>query len=141
MNLVKAALVRARILHASFLTTQILFFVVIVLAHPKAHPVAAPIPVVLAVLGVSNCGVAFFFRNGKTKAAEERLRVHPDDATAVNSWISGNIISFAFAETCGLFGVALKFMGADWNIAAPFLVFTMLVLLLLMPRLDVPGAR
>ena len=141
MNPIRAASLRARILHASFLTTQFLFVVVLVVAHPKTYPVAPAIPIVLALLAVNNCGIALLFRNRKLKAAEERLRTQPSNAASLNDWISANIISFAFAETCGLFGVLLKFLGADWTVAAPFLALAVLVLLLLTPRLDVPDAQ
>jgi hypothetical protein len=70
-----------------------------------------------------------------------RLGVDPQDATSLKQWRSGQIVSFAFAESVVLYGFLLKFLGAGWNIAGMFFVVGILVLLAWTPKLEVPGSN
>jgi hypothetical protein len=138
MNPTKTMLQRVRVLHATFVVTQFLFVFVVKIAQPVAQAVHSAIVIALGVVALTNCGFALFFRDWKVKTSEEKLRTQPDDPGVLREWFSGNVISFAFAESCGLFGVVLKLLGADWKVAGPFFGLAVVVMLLLTPRLDVP---
>src|SRR5262249_48833952 len=102
----KLVLRQLRILHGWFLTTMFRYVVMLNIIrligdhHPSTQLILA-----LAVLAISDLNIAFFFRSRKLRPAEERLRLRPDDAAALNEWRTWNIVCFAFAETVALLGV------------------------------------
>lgn len=141
MNPTKLALRNVRILHAIFLLTMFLYIVVLRLIKTPEQTVPPGIVLAFAVVAFSDVGIAMFIRSRKVRASEEKLRTQPNDAGALNQWQVGMIVSFVLAETIGLLGFVLKFIGADWRIAGAFFAFAILLLLAWMPRLDVSEAR
>jgi len=141
MNPMKLALRNARILHAVFLLTMFLYIVVLRLIKTPDQTVPPGIVLTFILVAFSDVGIALFIRSRKVRASEEKLRTQPNDPGALNQWRVGMIISFVLAETIGLLGFVLKFLGAEWKIAGAFFAFAILLLLAWMPRLDVPEAR
>jgi hypothetical protein len=140
VNPTKLVLRNMRILHVVFLFTQFQFLWVLHLSHHPETGVRPAIVIGFAVVAVADLNVALFFRRRDVKASEEKLRVSPNDSAAIRQWRSGMIISFAFAEAISLFGFMLKVLGAEWKFAGPFFAFAVLLMLLWVPRLDVPEA-
>jgi hypothetical protein len=141
MNPTKLALRNVRILHAIFLLTMFLYIVILRLIKTPDQTVPAGIVLAFAVVAFSDVGIAMFIRSRKVRASEEKLRTQPNDAGALNQWRAGMIVSFVLAETIGLLGFVLKFIGAEWRIAGAFFAFAILLLLAWMPQLDVAEAR
>jgi len=141
MNPTKLALRNVRILHAVFLLTMFLYIVVVRLIKTPEQTVPPGMVLAFALVACSDVGIAMFIRSRKVWASEGKLRTQPNDAGALNQWRVGMIISFVLAETIGLLGFVLKFLGAEWKIAGAFFAFAILLLLAWMPRLDVPEAR
>ena len=140
MNPTKLVLRNMRILHAVFLFTQFQFLLVLHLSNPVGTGVPPTVVLAFAVVAVADLNVALFFRRRDVKASEEKLRITPNDGAAIRQWRTGTITSFVFAEAISLFGFLLKFLGAEWKFAGPFFAFAVLLLLLWVPRLDVPKA-
>jgi hypothetical protein len=134
----KSVLTQIRIVHAAFVTTWFLFLLVIYRASPNVAQRAVPTVTAgaIALVSVTVVGMALYFRSQNITPSLEVLRVHPEDVGALAKWRAGNVLSFTFAETTTLFGLALKFMGADWKIAGPFFAVGLLLLLAWFPRLD-----
>lgn len=138
MSPIRVMLQRVRLLHNAFLVTPFLFIYLLTMVRPVAQSVQPAIVVCLAVAAFAASGVALFFRTRQVKASEEKLRTRPNDPAALNEWRSGNILSFVLAESCGLFGLVLKLLGAEWQIVGPFFAFAILRKLWWTPRLAVP---
>ena len=136
----KMALRQLRIVHSAFLMAMFLYVVALKIIQPIGKALSIELIVALGALAVADLNAALFFRSRKLKPAEEKLRLRPDDAAALNEWRTWSITCFVFAETIALFGFVAKILGAEWKMAAPFFVVAALLLLLWTPRLDVPEA-
>lgn len=132
----EAALRRARILFAGFLSAWLLFLLAIYLTKPAERPVSPTIVTLLGVAAAADLAVGFTRRKALVDSALEALESDPADGPALGKWFLGNVIGFAVAETVALFGVVLKFQGAGWNVAGPFFAAGLLALLLWQPRLS-----
>jgi len=95
---------------------------------------------VLAAVAVTDVMVGIAVRKKRVDAPMEVLRREPENGGALTQWRAGNIFSFAQAETVTLFGVALKFLGANWSVAGIFFFLGLVLMLLWTPRLDVASA-
>src|SRR5437667_2656473 len=141
MNPTKLALLNVRILHAVFLLTMFLYIVILRLIKTPQQTLAPGIVLAFALVAFSDVAIALFIRSRKVRASEEKLRTQPNDPGVLNQWRVGMIISFVFAETIGLLGFVLKFLGAEWKIAGAFFAFAIFLMWLWMPRLDVAETR
>ncbi|MBZ5528566.1 MAG: hypothetical protein LAN71_11775 [Acidobacteriia bacterium] len=139
MYAARSTLNQVRILHAVFLLTQFLLVFVLWLEHSPERSLAREILVAFAVVSASNVLILGGIRSRHLTAALDILRNTPDDAAALGRWRMANIFGFTFAESVSLFGVALKFLGAKWNVAGLFFAAGILLLLLWTPRLDLPA--
>lgn len=127
-----------RIVHFAFLATPAMLFFAIATAKIHSKPELTFLPTVLAVLAVSEVGIATGFRARLLRPASERLQQSPQDSAALAQWRLGNLLSFSFATTVVLFGVVIRVTGFSWNIAAWFFVAGFLLLLWWTPRLELP---
>ena len=75
------------------------------------------------------------------RAAEEALRLHPDDAQALNRWRAGTLGLLVLTESVALSGVALRIMGSSFWDVVPFYAGAILLMLLWTPRLDVSSSN
>jgi hypothetical protein len=141
MNPTKLALLNVRIVHAVFLLAMFLYIAVLRLVQTANQAVPAVIVFAFALVAFTDIGIALFIRSRKVRASEEKLRTQPNDPGALRQWRVGMIISLVLAETIGLLGFVLKFLGAEWKIAGAFFVLAIFLMLLWMPRLDVAEAR
>jgi len=78
--------------------------------------------------------IALLLRKLIVSAAEERLRTHPEDGAAALRWQSGQIVSFAMAESVALFGLVARILGAPLEQAAGFYAAGIGLLLIFWPR-------
>ena len=127
---------RMRLIHGAFVVSWFLFILVLKFAVPPQSPGNIPgfLPLVFGFVCVSEVGLAFFLREQIVTSAEAVLKSDPENSTALAKWRTGNLLSFCFAETITLFGLALKLLGFEWRVAAIFFAAGLLFLLLWMPR-------
>lgn len=137
MNPLKGALMQARVLYGAFLVSWLLLTGVAYQFSGPAREVPKAIITALAIAAVLNVAIALFVRSRYISSGEDALGGNPEDAEALAKWRAGQITSFALAESVMLFGIALKFLGAEWKIAGPFFVVGLVLLLVWFPRLDV----
>jgi hypothetical protein len=140
VNPTKLVLRNMRILHAVFLFTQFQFLWLFYFLHPPETGGKPMVVIAFAIVAVANVNVAMLLRRRNVTAAEEKLRASPNDPAAIKQWRLGMLLSFTFAESICLFGFMLKFVGVEWKFAGPFFAFAVLLMLLWVPRLDVPEA-
>jgi hypothetical protein len=127
-----------RIIHFAFLAVPALLFFAIATLPIAAKPQVTFLPGVLAVLAVSEVGIATGFRAKLLRPAVARLEQSPGDSLALAQWQRGQLLSMGFATTVVLYGVVIRVMGFSWNIAAWFFVAGFLLLLWWTPRLELP---
>ena len=129
----------ARLLHTAFLATIFMFILCIHLAAPAERSVSPIIPIAFTCVAIGDIGVGFVRRRMLMAKVTETFERECDVSKALEQWRIANIASFVHAETVALFGVALKFLGASWKIASPFFFVGFALLLLWMPKLDLPA--
>src|SRR5215467_143966 len=127
-----------RLIHFAFLAVPAVLFFAIATLPIRTKPQITFLPVVLAVLALSEVGIATGFRAKLLRPAVARLEQAPGDARALMQWQRGQLLSTAFATTVVLYGVVVRVMGFSWNIAAWFFVAGFLLLLWWTPRLELP---
>jgi hypothetical protein len=137
MTPIESTLRSARVIHLAFLAAAILYFAVLFQIRPVERSVDPILIYALAFLCLSVIWVGFFLRARMVTAPAARLSANPQDTASLKQWRSGQIVSFAFAESVVFYGVLLKFLGAAWNIAGTFFVVGVLLLVAWTPKLDV----
>jgi hypothetical protein len=126
----------ARILHVCFLIAAFLYVFVLIQIRPPERPLSAVVIWANAFVCIVIIGMALFFRSRMVSESAAKLYTNPQDIEALQTWRSGQIVSFAFAEAVVLFGFVLKFLGAHWNVAGVFFVVGILLLVAWRPKLD-----
>ena len=128
---------QVRILHAVFVATWFMFlYVANFVLPPSSLAATLPsfFPLVVAVVVISEIGMALFLRARFIGSAEMMLRVNSEDRAAIAKWRTGNLFSFCIAETVTLFGLIQKVLGFDWKVAGIFFGVGLLLLILWTPR-------
>jgi F0F1-type ATP synthase membrane subunit c/vacuolar-type H+-ATPase subunit K len=139
MTLAERNLRSLRIIHIAFLFAAIAYLVVPFVATPKNQQPPPPAVVLgFAVLAFSMWAGAFLVRARLVQPASEVLRNNPEDAAAAGRWRMGVILSLVFCESVVLFGLALRFIGASWNVCGVFYGVGIFFLLAWIPRLELP---
>lgn len=139
MNVRKAALRSARILHFAFLTAAILYVVVILRLKPAVRRLEPGIVPAIGFVCLLVVGVAAYCRSKMVTKFREQASPNFEDGDLIKRWRSGVMLSFICAETIVLFGLVLKVLGASWNISGVFFAVGILLLLASAPRLEIPS--
>ena len=123
----------------------LLFAAAVYLALPLAlsRPMTTthPLVVILAMGAVAFSGLAgaALLRARLVQPSAEALRANPQDLAALRRWRAGVMLSLMLCETTVLFGLALRFTGAPWNVCAVFYAAGIFLLLAWTPRLELAG--
>jgi hypothetical protein len=124
-----------RIIHGFFLVSQGTLAVILVAIRPQERELGPGFVVPFVAIALLNLALALFWAKGKiVSEAEERLRLQPEDPGARADRTRGYILAWALAESAGLFGFVLRWLGVGWSSAAPFFVLAVIALLLCAPR-------
>ncbi len=124
----------AQIVHSALLGAIVLYVGITVVFAPPVKPVAAPVIGALAAVAISGAMMALILRSRLVGPAEEVLRNHPEDDSALGQWRAGQIVSLALAEAVVLYGLVLKFLGAEWRVAGTFFAAGALLMVIFTPR-------
>jgi hypothetical protein len=89
-----------------------------------------------AVLAIVEIVLALVIRKKMLPKTIEVLRHNPGDRAAIGRWQTANIYSFVIAVSVGLYGYALRFTGGSREMAAPFFVAGVILMILWRPRLE-----
>jgi F0F1-type ATP synthase membrane subunit c/vacuolar-type H+-ATPase subunit K len=88
------------------------------------------------VLALADIAIAFFVRRRILRKATEGLRRNSSDPSALAEWRKGNVLGMVMAVSVGLYGLALRFMGASRPVSVPFYVAAVILMILWRPRLE-----
>lgn len=141
MNAAEKALRNARMLHAGFFLASIAYILVpLVVIKTQTKEVNSVIVGMIFFFAVSDLAIAIFFRARLVNPVAGTLAQNPDDAGAAAKWSRGVILSLIFCTTTIMFGLALRILGASWNVCGLFFVTGILLLLAWTPKLDLPSS-
>ena len=124
-------------IHGAFLLAALLYVwlpAMIVHASGKEAPTAMVLAV--SMVALSSLGIAVFLRRRMVRPAADRLSKNPEDVQAAARWRSSVVVSLAFCESLVLYGLALWFIGAGWNVYGVFYAIGIFLLLAWYPRMD-----
>jgi hypothetical protein len=139
MNNAQKALKMGKIVHAAFLLAALLYvWLPSTVLHIEPRDVPNVFVVALGFVMLTSVGLAVFFRSRDVGPASEKLRENPDDASAAAAWRRGVLLSLTFCISIVLLGLALRILGAAWNVAGVFYAVGILLMLVWTPRLDLP---
>jgi hypothetical protein len=124
-------------IYASFVITFFLFIFMIQMVKPAEKPLAPVIIGAFAFAAVSYLPIGATLRKRFLNGAAESLHTDPQDPKGLRLWRTGNILSFAIAESTMLLGVALKFLGARWAVSGMFFVLGLSLMIWWMPKLEI----
>ena len=115
------------------------------MAGKQGTGVSARVLYGVIILTCLDLSLAYYFRRTRLGQASESLRRNPDDEAAMKAWRFVMIITMVLVLSTGLYGFALRFLGASWPIAWSFYLVALILLLVWKPKLevvpDVAGAR
>ena len=138
MTSIEKNLRTARVLHIALLVMVAVAFDVSYRLLPPIQSQASPILVYVVIFCCLNdIAVAGVLRSRMITPSRELLRSSPNDESALKKWQAGVFVSLVMAYTVVVFGLALRFYGATWNVASWFFILGFLLLLAWTPRLDV----
>jgi hypothetical protein len=123
-----------RIMQCVFIFTIFMYLYVISIVPHQPAELAPAMFLGLAALCLGSLAAAVFVRKRLVGGALERLRFAPDDAVAIGNWRRFTILACVLVETIALFGLALRFVGADWAHVAPFFVVAIATMVLTFPQ-------
>lgn len=88
----------------------------------------------LTVVSAIYVGIALWFQITRIRPALETLQARPDDATSLDRWRSGVIVSCVMLEAVVLTGFALRFIGGTFLESLPFYCAGILFMLIYWPQ-------
>lgn len=128
-----------RLIHLVFcISWLLLLFVLHSIARPLDRPIEPVFVGAIALAALSSLSIGAAIRRKQLAIVAELFERNPENPAALARWRGAQILSFTFAETLTLFGVALRFLGASWNIAGAFFGAGLALLLWWAPRLELP---
>jgi F0F1-type ATP synthase membrane subunit c/vacuolar-type H+-ATPase subunit K len=123
-----------RVLHIVFIMSAIMIMGVGEFVPTPANPDLKIMVFALGFVAVADLGIGFFLRRNILDPARETLHRQPDDANALTAWRSGHVLGFVFPETVVLFGLVVRLLMGNRELALPFYIAGTAVLILWMPR-------
>lgn len=80
--------------------------------------------------------VAYYFRRSKLEPALDKLRRNQNDQDALKQWRFATILSLVLALSIGLYGFALRFLGASRRVSWSFFLVALILMLLWRPKIE-----
>lgn len=98
---------------------------------------SAPILYCFILVNCLDLLLAYYFRRTKLFPALEELRRDPKSLGALKSWRFSTILTMVLLLSIGLYGFALRFMGAPQRIVWPFYLVALSFFLIWRPNLEI----
>jgi hypothetical protein len=128
-----------RLVQGALLGSILLYAIVGELAGP---PAAAPNPSLtyaLTTAAVAIVGAIFVVRRTLVFRSAQDLTSHPEDSVILSHWKSGYIVTYTLCEALALFGLVLRFAGANFQQSLPYYLGGFVLLAFFGPREPVPA--
>jgi hypothetical protein len=108
-------------------------------AHPKPDELPTIIIAATAFLAAFDVLLTFYFKRKRLQPAVEKLRLDPLDPSALKQWRGATVLILALSMSVGLYGLALRSLGAGRLISWPFYVMSLILMFIWWPQLDLAG--
>src|SRR5271154_4813407 len=117
------------VIHASFLFTILLFALMVFRLMPAINhgPASKPLLAGIVAFSLYSLIVGGSVRSKRLKYAFEKLRVTPNDQSSLDMWRRGQINGAFSAESVGVCGALIRFLGGSNLEVVAFLVVGFLV--------------
>ena len=122
-----------RIIFIVFLATVFVHAFVAESVHPPKPKDTGILVPTFAVIGIAVATIALMLRKRDAAKAVEALRTDPANAQAQFHWYKGHLVAAVLAESIGLLGFAIRFVGATLPVAAAFYAANVVLLFILWP--------
>jgi len=127
---------RGRVVHAALALTILLYVYLSEFLAPPDAKVSSPFVVSITVFACVIALIAYQIRRKKLQPALEKLQQDPNDSEALKNWRLGSIVPSVFAESIGLFGFLLRFIGAGRGASWPFFLASLVLLAMWRPQMN-----
>ena len=118
----------------AMLASILLYAVVGEVVGPGTRAVNASLSYALTTAAVAIVGAIFVVRRTLVLRSAQNLASHPDDPLTLNHWKSGYIATYALCEVLALFGLVLRFTGANFQQSLPYYIGGFVLLFFFGPR-------
>ena len=102
---------------------------------PRIRHVEPALSGVLSTLAVGIVGTIFVVRRTLVFRAASTLATQPENDICLNQWKTGYITTYALCEALALFGLVLRFRGAELQQSLLFYIGGFVLLFFFRPRL------
>ena len=127
-----------RLLQWSMLASILLYVVIGETVGPRARYVEPALSYVFSTLAVGIVGTIFVVRRTLVLRAAAALAQHPEDNLSLGHWRTGYITTYALCEALALFGLILRFQGAEIRQSLLFYIGGFVLLFFFRPRQPEP---
>ena len=127
-----------RLLQWSMLASILLYVVVGETVGPRVRYVEPALSYVFSTLAVGIVGTIFVVRRTLVLRAAATLAQHPEDILSLAHWRTGYIATYALCEALALFGLVLRFQGAEMRQSLLFYIGGFVLLFFFRPRQPEP---
>ncbi len=134
------ALKTLRAVQWSMLVSVLLYAIVGEAIGPRPRGVNPTLSYLFTTAAVAVIGVIFVVRRTLVLPAAASLAIHPDDSISLNHWRTGYIATYALCEALALFGLALRFLGDNFQQTLPLYIGGFTLLFFFRPRAPVSAA-
>jgi disulfide bond formation protein DsbB len=118
-----------RIMQLVFLVFVVVLAAMAEFLGPAGRKVDTVVLAGIAVTAAMDVAVALFLRRKFSADAREVLRTDPENTAALDRWYVGQLTAMVLFVSIGLFGFAVRFLGASLAEAAPFYLVSLILLL------------
>jgi len=125
---------KARIIWIALLGAAVLYCYIPEQLHTSEHPISNLYVIVIALLVVWCLFGIRYFRRTLVEVSEVALRVDRNDAKAARKWMVGQLGTLACAQAVVLYGLVLRFAGANRILAYSLYTIGILGLIVLRPK-------
>ena len=125
LNMIRAALIFA---------VAVYMYIGEKLAVGKPGPINTMLFQIMAVVAVINVVLIFIIRRSMVAPPLDTLRDNQSDATALNRWRTGYLITYVLCEAVALYGFILRIMGFSFRTVVPFYLASVILMIYFGPR-------
>ena len=100
-------------------------------------PTASPNRVLFYVvtgMAITLVAIVVIMRRILVLRSQAALAAQPGDATALNRWRTGYLVTYCLCEAIALYGLVLRFMGFNLSQVTPFYIAGFVLLVFYVPR-------
>jgi len=118
----------------SMLLSILLYVAVGEILGPNIRRIDPALSYVFSTLAVGIVGTIFVVRRTLVLRAASTLATQPEDTISLNQWKTGYITTYALCEALALFGLVLRFRGAELQQSLLFYIGGFVLLFFFRPR-------